>query len=98
MAPATRQFVSALTEVPVLVLGRRRDVPAWNRTGHPLFAGHLAPESPDRPAERPNLTESAFLDGRTRDLHADRRQKARGAPRPLPTGFKDPNTVTGNRN
>ncbi|MEU9895188.1 helix-turn-helix transcriptional regulator [Streptomyces phaeochromogenes] len=77
VAASVRQLVSALTDVPVVVLGRRCDILAWNRTGHLLFAGHLDPESPDRPAERPNMAELVFCDGHTRDLYADWQQKAR---------------------
>ncbi|MFJ1812535.1 MULTISPECIES: helix-turn-helix domain-containing protein [unclassified Streptomyces] len=77
VAASVRQLVSALTDVPVVVLGQRCDVVAWNRPGHLLFAGHLDPESPDRPADRPNMAELVFCDGHTRDLYADWQQKAR---------------------
>ncbi|MEU0391883.1 helix-turn-helix transcriptional regulator [Streptomyces sp. NPDC006208] len=68
---ATRQLLDALTDVPAIVLGRRRDVLAWNRLGHALFAGHLDPGAPDVPAERPNMARLVFLDPHTRDLYAD---------------------------
>ncbi|MEU6427750.1 helix-turn-helix transcriptional regulator [Microbispora sp. NPDC046973] len=74
---AVRQLVSAMTDVPVVVLGRRGDVLAWNRTGHALYAGHLDPRSPDRPAERPNMTRLVFFDAHTRELYADWPQKAK---------------------
>ncbi|RSM64225.1 transcriptional regulator [Actinoplanes sp. ATCC 53533] len=77
VTPAMTQLVAALAEVPVLVLGRRGDVLAWNRTGHALYAGHLDPDSPGRPAERPNMARLVFLDAHTRDLYADWRAKAR---------------------
>lgn len=77
VTPAVRQLVTALAEVPVVVLGRRGDVLAWNRTGHALYAGHLDPDSPDRPAERPNMTWLVFSDNHTRELYADWQAKAK---------------------
>jgi hypothetical protein len=62
--------------VPVVVLGRRSDVLAWNRTGHALYAGHLDPLAPQRPAERPNMARLIFLDAHTRELYADWPAKA----------------------
>lgn len=76
---ATGQLLEALAHVPVIVMGRRSDVLAWNRLGHALFAGHLDPGAPDRPAERPNMTRLVFLDAHTRDLYADWPAKARAA-------------------
>lgn len=77
VTPAVRQLVAALADVPVVVLGRRSDVLAWNRTGHALYAGHLDPDSPDRPAERPNMTWLVFSDAHTRELYADWQAKAK---------------------
>jgi transcriptional regulator with XRE-family HTH domain len=77
VTPATRQLVAALVDVPVVVLGRRGDVLAWNRTGHRLYAGHLAADGPQRPAGRPNMTRLVFLDDHTRELYADWPAKAR---------------------
>jgi transcriptional regulator with XRE-family HTH domain len=74
---AVRQLVAAMADVPVLVLGRRGDVLAWNRTGHALYAGHLDPAAPDRAAGRPNMTRLVFLDAHTRELYADWSQKAK---------------------
>lgn len=71
------QLVEALGETPVLVLGRRSDVLAWNRTGHALFAGHLDPAGPHQPRERPNMARLVFLDQHTRELYADWPAKAR---------------------
>jgi len=71
VTPAVSQLVAALGDVPVVVLGRRSDVLAWNRTGHALHAGHLDPAAPHRPAERPNMARLVFLDAHTRDLYAD---------------------------
>jgi transcriptional regulator with XRE-family HTH domain len=68
---STRQLLAAMTDVPAVVMDRRNDVLAWNRLGHGLLAGHLAWESPDTPATRPNLTRMLFLDERYRALYAD---------------------------
>ncbi|WP_405533011.1 helix-turn-helix transcriptional regulator [Streptomyces avidinii] len=74
---ATGQLLEALAHVPAIVTGRRSDVLAWNPLGHALFAGHLDPGAPDRPAERPNMARLVFLDAHTRDLYADWPAKAR---------------------
>ncbi|MEU4933212.1 helix-turn-helix transcriptional regulator [Streptomyces yokosukanensis] len=73
----TRQLIEAFGDTPVIVLGRRSDVLAWNRTGHALFAGHLDPHSPEHPAQRPNTARLVFRDAHTRDLYEDWRKKAR---------------------
>ncbi|MEZ0064507.1 transcriptional regulator with XRE-family HTH domain [Streptacidiphilus sp. MAP12-20] len=75
----TRQLIDAFGDTPVVVLGRRSDVLAWNRTGHALFAGHLDPTSPQDPARRPNTARLVFLDAHTRDLYEDWPKKARDA-------------------
>ncbi|MEV6799104.1 helix-turn-helix transcriptional regulator [Micromonospora rifamycinica] len=75
--PAVRQLVAALGDVPVLVLGRRLDVLAWNTAGHALFAGHLDPAAVDRPDRRPNMARLVFLDAHTRELYVDWPAKAR---------------------
>ncbi|GAB3855811.1 helix-turn-helix domain-containing protein [Dactylosporangium cerinum] len=72
-----RQLIAALGDVPAVLLGRRSDVLAWNRTGHALFAGHLDPGAPDRPRDRPNLARLVFLDAHTAELYADWPRKAR---------------------
>ncbi|NGO67039.1 helix-turn-helix transcriptional regulator [Streptomyces boncukensis] len=74
---AVRQLMDSFGDAPVVVAGRRSDVLAWNRTGHALFAGHLAPDSPDRAATRPNTARLVFLDAHTRDLYVDWPRKAR---------------------
>ncbi|WP_035799801.1 helix-turn-helix domain-containing protein [Kitasatospora mediocidica] len=74
---ATRQLLGALGAAPAVVLGRRSDVLAWNRTGHALFAGHLDPRIPDQPDRRPNMARLVFLDAHTRDLFVDWPRKAR---------------------
>ncbi|MGW6309042.1 helix-turn-helix domain-containing protein [Streptomyces niveus] len=74
---AVRQLVYAFGDSPVVVLGRRSDILTWNRAGHALFAGHLAPDSPDHAATRPNTARLVFLDAHTRDLYVDWPRKAR---------------------
>ncbi|MEW1828101.1 helix-turn-helix transcriptional regulator [Streptomyces sp. NPDC088196] len=71
------QLLDVLGDAPTLLLGRRSDVLAWNRLGHALFAGHVDPDAPDRPAQRPNMARLVFLDPHTRDLYADWPSKAR---------------------
>ncbi|MEV6803920.1 helix-turn-helix transcriptional regulator [Streptomyces sp. NPDC017248] len=68
---SARQLLAAMTDVPALILDRRNDVLAWNHLGHALLAGHLAPESPETPATRPNLTRMLFLDEQYRELYAN---------------------------
>lgn len=72
-----RQLLDMLGDVPVIVLGRRSDVLAWNSLGHALFAGHLPFAAPGRPAERPNMARLVFLDLHTRELYTDWTSKAR---------------------
>jgi transcriptional regulator with XRE-family HTH domain len=76
VAPATAQILATLAHVPALLLGRRSDVLAWNALGHALFAGHLDPEAPDRPGERPNMARLVFLDPHTRELYPRWKAKA----------------------
>ncbi|MEU8710423.1 helix-turn-helix transcriptional regulator [Streptomyces sp. NPDC048565] len=77
ITPATRALLAAIGGTPVIVMGRRSDVLAWNRQGHALFAGHLDPSSPDDPGRRPNMAKLVFLDAHTRDLYTDWPAKAR---------------------
>ncbi|MFI9359448.1 helix-turn-helix domain-containing protein [Kitasatospora sp. NPDC053057] len=73
-----RQLMDVFGDAPAIMLGRRSDVLAWNRSGHALFAGHLDPDSPNRPASRPNTAKLVFLDAHTRELYgADWPRKAR---------------------
>lgn len=74
---ATRQLVATLDQVPVVVLGRRGDVLAWNVLGHALFAGHVDRQAPDQATGRPNMARLVFLDPHIRELYADWRGKAR---------------------
>ncbi|MEU5638518.1 helix-turn-helix transcriptional regulator [Streptomyces milbemycinicus] len=69
--PSTRLLVEAMAAVPALVLTARFDVLAWNPLGHALLAGHLAADSPQRPADRPNTQRLLFLDPHTRELYPD---------------------------
>ncbi|OPF83233.1 transcriptional regulator [Streptomyces antioxidans] len=77
LRPGIRLMLTAFGDVPALVIGRRGDVLAWNRTAHALLAGHLPPEAPERPPQRPNVARLVFLDPHTRELYADWRGKAR---------------------
>ncbi|MFI5932032.1 helix-turn-helix domain-containing protein [Actinoplanes sp. NPDC051494] len=77
MTAELAQLIEAMGDTPALVLGRRGDVLAWNRTGHALFAGHLDPAAPDLPRTRPTTAGLVFLDEHTRDLYADWPAKAR---------------------
>lgn len=79
ISETTRQLVDAFGDTPVVVLGRRSDVLAWNRAGHALFAGHLDPRSPQDPARRPNTARLVFRDAHTRELYEDWPKKARDA-------------------
>ncbi len=62
---------------PAVVLGRRGDVLAWNRTGHALVAGHVPFDAPHDPARRPSIPRMFFLDPLTRDLHRNWHELAR---------------------
>ena len=74
----TDQLLTAVGDTPAIVLGRRGDVLAWNRTGHALFAAHVPVDAPRGPAgDRPNMTRMVFLDAHTRDLYRDWPTKAR---------------------
>ncbi|MUL82108.1 MULTISPECIES: helix-turn-helix transcriptional regulator [unclassified Mycolicibacterium] len=71
----TRDLLRSLDHLPVLVIGRRTDVLAWNELGHALLAGHVDFTSVDNPAARPNLARLLFLDPHTRDLYVDWHRK-----------------------
>jgi transcriptional regulator with XRE-family HTH domain len=77
--PALAELLANLPGNPAMVVGRRRDILAWNPAGHQLFAGHLEAASVDDPARRPNATELVFLDARTRELYIDWEVKARAS-------------------
>ncbi|WP_198664245.1 helix-turn-helix domain-containing protein [Jiangella endophytica] len=63
--------------VPALVLGRRGDVLAWNRSGHALVAEHVPFDAPGDPERRPSIPRMFFLDPLTRDLHGNWLELAR---------------------
>ncbi|MEW1904556.1 helix-turn-helix transcriptional regulator [Streptomyces sp. NPDC086147] len=56
---------------PAIVLGRRGDVLAWNRSGHALLAEHIAFETTDDPERRLSIPRMFFLDPVTRDLYTN---------------------------
>jgi transcriptional regulator with XRE-family HTH domain len=62
---------------PAIVLGRRGDVLAWNRTGHALFAEHIAFDAPQDLGRRPSIPRMFFLDPLARDLHRNWDELAR---------------------
>lgn len=62
---------------PAVVLGRRGDVLAWNRTGHALMAEHLDFDAPDDLARRPSVPRMFFLDPLARELHRNWAELAR---------------------
>ncbi|GLY50344.1 helix-turn-helix transcriptional regulator [Lentzea sp. NBRC 102530] len=76
VSPDTAELIGTFEHVPAILLGRRGDVLAWNALGHALFAGHLDPLSPGRPADRPNMTRLVFLDAHTRELYPNWTVKA----------------------
>ncbi|MFC0597374.1 helix-turn-helix transcriptional regulator [Streptomyces palmae] len=68
--PRVLTLLASLAEAtPAIVLGRRGDVLAWNRTGHALLAEHIDFEAPTDPAGRPSIPRMFFLDPLSRDLH-----------------------------
>jgi transcriptional regulator with XRE-family HTH domain len=77
--PALAELLANLHDRPAMVVGRRRDILAWNPTGHALLAGHFNPRDVDDPASRPNATELVFLDPHTRELYVDWETKARAS-------------------
>ena len=71
--PALQLLVDTLTDVPVLVLGRRLDVLASNRLARALFTDFEA-----LPARHRNMVRLLFLDEQVRALHIDWAAAARG--------------------
>ncbi|MFC4054143.1 helix-turn-helix transcriptional regulator [Actinomadura syzygii] len=66
--PRVLALLSSLGEsMPAVVLGRRGDVLAWNRTGHALHAAHVDFDAPDNPDRRPSIPRMFFLDPLSRD-------------------------------
>jgi transcriptional regulator with XRE-family HTH domain len=77
VTPAIQELLDAFGTTPVVLLGRRSDVLAWNAGGHALIAWYLDPASPGRAATRPNTVRMVFLDPHSRELYADWQRKAR---------------------
>lgn len=76
--PRVLALLNSLGEAtPAVILGRRGDVLAWNRTGHTLFAEHLDADAPHEPARRPSIPRMFFLDSLTRDLYRNWDELAR---------------------
>lgn len=76
--PRVLALLASLGEtVPAVVLGRRGDVLAWNRTGHALVAEHVDFDAPHDSARRPSVPRMFFLDSLTRDLHRNWEELAR---------------------
>lgn len=75
--PALLELLTAMPQVPALILGRRSDVLAWNPLGHALLAAHQDHDAPSVPGRRANMAELVFLDPDTRELYADWDAKAR---------------------
>lgn len=76
--PRVLALLESLAEAtPAIVLGRRGDVLAWNRTGHALLAEHVDFEAPREPGSRPSIPRMFFLDPLTRDLHRNWDELAR---------------------
>jgi len=71
-----RELLTGLQGTPAMVLGRRRDILAWNPAGHALFAPHLDPADVDDAERRPNATEMIFLDPHMREFYLDWEDKA----------------------
>jgi transcriptional regulator with XRE-family HTH domain len=64
-------LLSALGDVPAMLVGYRTDVLAWNPMGHALAFGHLPYDAPAQAGSRPNLARLAFCDPHTSELYAD---------------------------
>ncbi|MEV4394961.1 helix-turn-helix transcriptional regulator [Nonomuraea sp. NPDC049607] len=76
--PRVLALLESLKETtPAVVLGRRGDVLAWNRTGHALMGEHLPFEAPWDPENRPSMPRMFFLDPLFRDLHRNWDELAR---------------------
>ena len=73
MRPGLQLLVDTLTDVPVLVLGRRLDVLASNQLARALYTDFDA-----LPARHRNMARLIFLDEKVRTLHTDWEDGARG--------------------
>ncbi|WP_372346713.1 helix-turn-helix domain-containing protein [Streptomyces sp. KL116D] len=72
--PAMLRLLTQLTETPALVLGRRLDVLAWNRSAVALYTDFAA-----IPADRRNYLRLLFTDPAIRALHREWAHDARDA-------------------
>ena len=70
-------FESLREAIPVVALGRRGDVLAWNHSGHELLFGHLPFEAPADAHRRPSVPRLFFLDPDTRGLYDNWEELAR---------------------
>lgn len=77
--PGVRIMLSALGDVPAVLIGYRNDVLAWNPMGHALLCGHLSFDAPDQAGARPNMVRLIFCDPHVRELYADWKAEAQGA-------------------
>ncbi|WP_411576833.1 helix-turn-helix transcriptional regulator [Streptomyces mutabilis] len=76
--PRVLRLLESLGEAtPAVVLGRRGDVLAWNRTGHALVAEHVCYAAPKDPQQRPSIPRMFFLDPHTRDMYRNWHELAR---------------------
>lgn len=70
-------FESLHETIPAVVLGRRGDILAWNRSGHELLFEHVPFDAPMDVHRRPSVPRSFFLDPLTRDLYSNWEELAR---------------------
>jgi transcriptional regulator with XRE-family HTH domain len=76
--PRVLRLLESLGEAtPAVVLGRRGDVLAWNRTGHALVAEHVCYAAPKDPQQRPSIPRMFFLDPHTRAMYRNWHELAR---------------------
>ncbi|MBT2501316.1 helix-turn-helix transcriptional regulator [Curtobacterium sp. ISL-83] len=72
----TIRLITSLAGTPAVIIGKRSEVLGWNALGHRLVAGHLDFDSPERIADRPNMTRLLFLDAHTRELYTRWQEEA----------------------
>lgn len=70
-------FESLNEAIPAVVLGRRGDILAWNRSGHELLFGHLPFGAPSEAHRRPSVPYLFFVDPASRDLYRNWEDLAR---------------------
>lgn len=70
-------FESLHETIPAVVLGRRGDILAWNRSGHELLFEHVPFDAPMDIHRRPSVPWLFFLDPLTRDLYSNWEELAR---------------------